>query len=319
MAAPVPEFTYAYRISRYDPRDRDAQGAYTGTEPDESDHGPVENAYVAAVALLLDAVGVTSLVVDGAERGGRSRTGMPGPEPDPGIPAHFGVDGRGFHDGAQVPVEVALDLVRTMLREDGGPWCRLLAPGLAVVEIGYSMYLYVGLVDPVPAAIAQIRGSALFVETWPVSWFHGEPANDDPLPAGEPFWTGMAELARQHRRLLVQEQQAGNWVVWHDVDELSVPVLRSAARPGALLVAWLPLDDDVAAVVDRAAAGDRNELELVWRDAAGGLSSRWLDEADTPDDVAALLVDAVAAQLSDCWWPPAGGLLWATVPAAELP
>jgi small subunit ribosomal protein S1 len=315
----MPEVSFAYRITRYDPEDRDEHGHYAGTEPDESDHGPVEDAYVAAVALLLDTVGVTSLVVDGAERGGRSRTGMPGPEPDPGIPAHFGVDGRGFHDGAQVPVDVALDLVRTMLREDGGPWCRLLAPGLAVVEIGYSMHLYVGLVDPVPAAVAQIRGLGLFVEPWPVSWFRGEPANDDPLPAGESFWTGTAELARQHRRLLVQEQQAGNWVVWHDVDESSVPALRSAAQPGALLVVWLPLDDDLAAVVDRAAAGDRDELELVWRDAAGGLSSRWLDEADTPDDVAALLVDAVAAQLSDCWWPPSGGLLWGKVPAADLP
>lgn len=313
------ELTCAYRISRYDPRDRDENGHYTGTEPEDSDHGPVEDAHVAAVAALLGALGVTSLTVERAERVGRERTGMPGPEPDHGIPAHFGVDGQGFHDGALMPVAVALELVRTMLRDDGGPWCVLVAPGRAVIDVGDYMYVYVGLADPIPAAVEQIRGSGLFVEPWSTAWFDREGDDDDPLPAGEAFWRDLTELARQRGCLLLQEQQAGNWVVWHEVDESSLAAFRSAAHPGALLIAWPPLDDDLDAVVERAATGDLDGRVLAWREASGQLCSLELDEEDTCDDIRDLLHDATAAQLADIWWPPAGGLLWATVPAAELP
>ncbi|MEV3952318.1 hypothetical protein AB0K57_32580 [Streptomyces halstedii] len=37
---------FVYRITKYDPADRDEHGSYIGTEGSTSDHGPVEAAYL---------------------------------------------------------------------------------------------------------------------------------------------------------------------------------------------------------------------------------------------------------------------------------
>ena len=41
---------YAYEITKYDPAGRDGKGRYAGAQDRVSDHGPVEAAYLQAVA-----------------------------------------------------------------------------------------------------------------------------------------------------------------------------------------------------------------------------------------------------------------------------
>lgn len=77
---------YVYRVTKYDPADRDQYGHYAGTEPATSDHGPVEAAYLEAVAAAFaEECGVDQLAIR---------------EPQLGRFAHFGleppVDGYGL-------------------------------------------------------------------------------------------------------------------------------------------------------------------------------------------------------------------------------
>ncbi|MGF1424936.1 hypothetical protein [Kitasatospora sp. LaBMicrA B282] len=55
--------SHVYRITKYDPADRDEHGGYRGPEQPVSDHGPVEAAYLAAVAAFAGASGVERLAV----------------------------------------------------------------------------------------------------------------------------------------------------------------------------------------------------------------------------------------------------------------
>ncbi|WP_431313295.1 hypothetical protein [Streptomyces antnestii] len=43
-----------HRITKYDPADRNEHGHYTGAEEAVSDHGPVEAAYLAAIAVTVE-------------------------------------------------------------------------------------------------------------------------------------------------------------------------------------------------------------------------------------------------------------------------
>jgi hypothetical protein len=55
--------SHAYRITKYDPADRDDRGAYHGSEDVSSDSGSVESAYLAAVTAFAEDTGVTRLTV----------------------------------------------------------------------------------------------------------------------------------------------------------------------------------------------------------------------------------------------------------------
>ncbi|MFF5970829.1 RNA-binding protein [Streptomyces sp. NPDC012769] len=55
--------TFVHRITKYDPADRDARGSYIGAEDTVSDHGPVEAAYLAAIAAFTEASGIDRLEI----------------------------------------------------------------------------------------------------------------------------------------------------------------------------------------------------------------------------------------------------------------
>ncbi|MEV7545370.1 hypothetical protein [Streptomyces sp. NPDC089915] len=61
--ASTPPAPFVHRITKYDPADRNEHGHYTGTEEAVSDHGPVEAAYLAAVAAFAEESGVDRLAV----------------------------------------------------------------------------------------------------------------------------------------------------------------------------------------------------------------------------------------------------------------
>ncbi|WP_237528245.1 MULTISPECIES: hypothetical protein [unclassified Streptomyces] len=50
-----------YRITKYDPADRDEHGGYRGAEDTVSDHGPVEAAYLDAISAFAEATGIDRL------------------------------------------------------------------------------------------------------------------------------------------------------------------------------------------------------------------------------------------------------------------
>ena len=52
-----------WRVTKYNPADRDEQGHYVGSEDTDSDHGPVEAAYLAAVAAFAADSGVDILQI----------------------------------------------------------------------------------------------------------------------------------------------------------------------------------------------------------------------------------------------------------------
>ncbi|WP_328674069.1 hypothetical protein [Streptomyces sp. NBC_00328] len=54
---------YVYRVTKYDPADRDEHGHYTGLEGTGSDHGEVEAAYLQAVAAFATETGVDHLAI----------------------------------------------------------------------------------------------------------------------------------------------------------------------------------------------------------------------------------------------------------------
>lgn len=59
-----------YRITKYDPADRDDWGTYRRSEDVSSGYGPVEAAYLAAVTAFAEDTSVTSLTVRDPEVSG---------------------------------------------------------------------------------------------------------------------------------------------------------------------------------------------------------------------------------------------------------
>lgn len=156
--------SFVHRITKYDPADRGEHGHYTGAEETVSDHGPVEAAYLAAVAAFAEASGIERLETREPAVTGFVHFGAEPPAEGHGLAGLFPPDLTGYHDGAEVSLPVALELVRAMLR-DQGAWCRLEAPGERfTVHVGYDQYVYVGSDRPCADAVARTRELGLFPE-----------------------------------------------------------------------------------------------------------------------------------------------------------
>lgn len=168
---------YAYRITKYDPRRRDATGAYQGAdwtswsdvgstfaghELTIADYLAVEDAYVATVRAFADEAGVKSLVVRDLE---------PGPDDADRVSAHALAQAPvapaawTVHDGDDLPIQLAEHVCRLVLRE--ALWCRLVDASGFYVHVGHDYYMYVGTPTPCPRAIELATAAGLFVEPFP--------------------------------------------------------------------------------------------------------------------------------------------------------
>lgn len=201
---------YVYRVTKYDPDHRDEHGRCTGPEDTVSDRGPVEAAYLLAVAAFAEESGidrpvirepqVPSLAHFGAEPpvDGFGLTGLfpPGrggaPQVSPGGPMAGSTTliPAGFHDGAEVSLQVGLELVRSMLR-DNGAWCRLEVEDRFTVHVGWDHYLYVGSDRPCERALALTRRLGLFPERLDSSPYALETADER-----VPLFTGVMPSSR---------------------------------------------------------------------------------------------------------------------------
>ncbi|MFI8503495.1 S1 RNA-binding domain-containing protein [Streptomyces sp. NPDC085524] len=268
---------FVYRITKYDPAHRDERGHYTGAEEAVSDHGPVEEAYLAAIAAFAEAAGIDQLEIREPQIGGFVHFGLEPPIDGYGLAGLFPAGQAGFHDGALVPIAVGLELVRAMLR-DNGAWCRLGAGGAFTVHVGWDQYLYIGSNLPCETALARTRGLGLFPERLDASPYDFAP--DDPAyvqrPADAEFWARVRWTVSTHRAVFLEEVFAGNGSRWHRLTHDNIETVRSQLAPRARLAIRPDLLTDVDTAV--AALPDEGLVEIVREDEDGKMTSTVVDE-----------------------------------------
>ncbi|MET9677316.1 S1 RNA-binding domain-containing protein [Streptomyces sp. NPDC006482] len=269
---------FAYRITKYDPADRDEYGSYIGAENPTSDHGPVESAYVEAVVAFAAASGVDHLVIrDPQAAPGFTHFGLEPALEGGGLAGLFPPDLRGFHDGAVVSLPVALELVRVMLR-DGGAWCCLEVDDTFAVHVGWDQYLYVSSDQPCEHAIARIHALGLFPERLRASPYAHVDEPGVQRPADEDFWARLRWSVSQGQAVILEEVYVDNASRRHRLTVDTLDTVRSALTPRAKLYVWPALSSDVGAVL--AALPDEGLVEFVWEDANGAITSVTADESE---------------------------------------
>ena len=146
---------YEYRITKYDPRWRNADGHYTkdewtsfaevgksvgGQRLTMAEYLAVEEKYLTVLHALLREAGVKDLELKDFENRKAPRLRFRSP----------------------MTLARALAFARLALREK--VWGKLIASRRAYVHFGWDYYLYVGLSRRTPLAIQTARSLALFVE-----------------------------------------------------------------------------------------------------------------------------------------------------------
>ncbi|MCX4780600.1 RNA-binding protein [Streptomyces sp. NBC_01264] len=299
----MPFLPHAYRVTKYDPADRAPDGTYRGTEDTDSDHGPVEAAYLAAIAAFARESGVELLTVREPQVfGGSAHFGREPAVEGYGLAGLFPDGPAGFHDGARVTVPAALELLRGMLRGDG-PYCRLEATEegreVFAVQVGWDLYVYVGSRTACGAAVVRTRELGIFAEPIEVSPYDPEFDESYELRAAdEEFWERVRASAARGEAGLVEEQHA--WTRWHRIDgggEVGgrLGALRAGLAPRARLNVWPGLSADTAGLI--AGLPEEFSLECVWEDADGRIRSGLVDEEDRAELVEVLSGARAAALL----------------------
>jgi small subunit ribosomal protein S1 len=303
---------HTYRVTKYDPADRDEHGRYTGAEGLRSDHGLVEAAYLASVASFARESGMTCL---GVREPGLEVVNF-GLEPTIdgyGLAGLFPPDLTGFHDGARVPVMVGLELVRAMLRGNGA-FCRLEAEDRFFVHVGFDQHVYVGSAVPCELSVALAHDRGLFAEPVVTSPLAAEFTDDGTSgtrqPADAAWWARLAALVTQRGTVMLEEGYVLNASRWHLVAAADVDTVQARLAPRSRVLVWPDLSADVDTVVAGLAPDDL--IEVVWQDSGGRITSRLVDEGGHAG-LAALLAGAGAAlvvpQLLDQRHPLLAGVL----------
>lgn len=291
------QLPYVYRVTTYDPADRDAYGRYQGTADTLSDHGEVEAAYLRSVAAFAEATGVGHLTVREPQLPSLAHFGL-----EPAVDG-FGLDGlfpggpAGFHDGAEVPLDVGLELVRAMLR-DNGAWCRLEVEVEVTfaVHVGWDQYLYIGSDRPCDEALARTRALGLFPERVDSSPYEME-TDDEGVqrPGDEDFWAALHRAVAAGSAGLLEEQYVEGASRWHRLTRDSVATVRAGIGPRARLYVWPDLSADVDGVLRTLPT--EGLVEGVWQDQDGRMHSAVADEDDFPELTARMSAAGAAALL----------------------
>lgn len=301
---------YVYQVTKYNPIHRDERGHYNGPEDVCSDHGPVEAAYLSAMAAFAENAGVTELTIRDPGVAGHFNFGVEPAIPGLGLDGLFPRDLTGFHDGARVSIETAQALVRAMLRDNGAS-CRLECDDRFYVEIGYDQYMDIGTDMPCDEAEARTRALGLFPEQY--EW---EPDPEDeeppPRPADEVFWAELTALATERGSVLLEEIGVRNASRWHRVRPDAVSGVRPHLTPRAGLVVWPELDDDVQGVL-RDIRDNERLVTLVWEDRDGAITELLAHE-DIYDDLYLHLAQARGAFAMPEWAHEYDPLLVAVLP-----
>jgi small subunit ribosomal protein S1 len=284
--------SFVYRITKYDPADRDEHGHYTGVEDTVSDHGPVEAAYLAAIVAFAKASDIDRLEIREPAVTGFVHFGVEPPVEGHGLGGLFPPDLTGYHDGAEVSLSVALELVRAMLR-DQGAWCRLEAGDAFTVHVGWDQYVYVGSDRPCADAVARTRELGLFAEPLTASPYAAEIDEAEVIePADEDFWTRVRTALASRQTLLLEETYVCNAARWLRLTQENLDTVGAGLGPRALLTVWPDLTPDVGAVL--AALPEEGSVEFVWEAQDGMISSAIVDDTEY-HELATQVTDARAA------------------------
>ncbi|MEU9081936.1 RNA-binding protein [Streptomyces sp. NPDC048357] len=308
---------FVHRITKYDPADRNEHGHYTGAEDSVSDHGPVEAAYLAAIAAFAEDTGVDRLEIREPHVAGAVHFGVEPPVENRGLAGLFPPDLTGYHDGAEVSLAVALELVRAMLR-DSGAWCRLEAEGVFTVHVGWDQYVYVGSDKPCADAVARTRALGLFPERLtgsPYAARDDEPAES--RPADEAFWARVRATLAVRQALTLEEGYVGNASRWHRLTGATLDVVRAGLAPRAWLSVWPDLSSDVAAALAVLAALPGNDsVEFVWEAEDGTITATTADQSEY-EELAALVAGARSASALSLYLDERHPLLSAVLPDSD--
>ncbi|MFE5666070.1 RNA-binding protein [Streptomyces niveus] len=281
---------FVHRITKYDPADRDDHGGYQGAEEAVSDQGPVEAAYLEAVSAFAEAAGVDRLEIREPSVSGLVHFGAQPAVEGHGLGGLFPANLAGYHDGAEVSLAVALELIRVMLREQGA-WCRLEAGDVFAVHVGWDQYVYVGSDQPCTDAVARTRDLGLFAEPLAASPYAPEP--EVAGAADEDFWASIRTELAARQGLLLEETHIVNATRWHRLTTDNLNAVRAGLGPRARLSVWLDLRPDVGAVLT--ALPSEWQIEFVWEAKDGTIRSVVVDETEY-QELAALVADARAAR-----------------------
>ncbi|MEV7443243.1 S1 RNA-binding domain-containing protein [Streptomyces sp. NPDC091204] len=317
---------YVYRVTQYDPADRDLHGSYAGAEDSVSDHGVVEAAYLRAVEAFAVESGIDRLSV--REPAVASFVHFGAEPPMDG----FGLDGlfprgsadsadtadtavpKGFHDGAEVSLDTALELVRVMLR-DGGAWCRLEAEGAFAVHVGWDQYLFIGSSSPCDEAQARARALGLFPESVDASPYDMETDEGGvQRPGDDAFWARLGWAVASCQAGLLEETPVEGASRWHRLDYNTLDAVRAGLAPRARLAVWPDLSSDIAAVLGSFPADGL--VEGVWQDEDGRIHSAVVDEDDYAE-LAARISRARAAALLPVYADERVPFITAVMPDAD--
>lgn len=290
LKEPEVALPHTYRVTQYDPNDRDKNGYYVGTLDVISDEGPREAAYLAAVEAFALELGVTHLTVR-EPRFNHEHT------PDEALlPSEhwlarlFGTDLAGFVDGAEVDLAGAQLLVRDMLR-DPEQRCWLEAAGRMRVEVGWDMYMFISTGQPCPDAMNTTRASGIFPEPWPT---RAEDDDEDDLvrrPVDAQFWAEVDTLVAARSAVLLQEFAA--WTRWH---RLTPSTPHPQLRRRAAVWVWPDVHPDANAAL--ADIPSDEHVEVAWLSEDGELHVDSLVPEDEPATLRALRAEASGAR----WW-----------------
>lgn len=283
---------YVYRITRHDPADRDVHGRYLGSEDSTGEPGPNETAYLQAVAAFAADAAVDRLTIREPSATGFNRLGTTPATADHGLTGIFPADLSGYHDGATVPLDTGLELVRAMLRETGA-WCRLEVEDTFAVHVGWDRYLYVATTVPSSPALSRTRALGLFPERLDASPYHfNDECDVRQRPADDTFWARLKWFVATGRAAILEEGFIQNASGWHRLTEDTIDGVRQHLAPRALLTVWPDLSTDITAVM--AGLPDEGLVEVVWEDRTGRITGVIADETELPELVEEL-TDARAA------------------------
>lgn len=220
-----------YRVTQYDPRDRDDRGAY---------HGPLDTIatpdvvsdYLTALRHFLDERSVTTLTVRDPEWYGEDPDLRP-LDPDGPVARVLGTHLERWVDGSVLPVADAVALAGRMLRCE--LWCRLEHGSGVAVHAGDEMYMYITVDAPCPDAERVTAALGLFPE-----WMNRSPYERDPDDVDEglrtvdaTFWADVDALTRWCGAVVLLEEAA-----WPRYWTLTAGGTPPAVRAGARVSVW---------------------------------------------------------------------------------
>ncbi len=148
---------YEFRVTKYDPTQRDEAGCYLRDEWNSfadvargrvtlAEYERVEKAYVQAARALLTCAGIDQMRIE---------------------------DREGLEMRKPVKVDAIENVIRPILREQF--WARL-TDGLSFVHFGWDYYMYVGVDDLNDAVAGEVAALGLFMEPMLSPYFQVEAA-----------------------------------------------------------------------------------------------------------------------------------------------